>query len=192
MASRAKGRRTARRARMWSSGPPGAVLLMARTCTAVAGTSTRMGLVPGTYGTRWDNPCVPRYESILDAIGETPLVGMQRLSPNPRVRLWAKLEGNNPTGSTNTGIALAMVARRKGYRLTVVLPDNASPERIGLLRLFGAEIVFSDGAKGTNGSIEVARALTKDDKYFMPFQYGNPANPGAHERGTAQEIIRDL
>jgi cysteine synthase len=176
----------------------------------------------GTCGTRWDNPDVPRYDSILDAIGETPLVGMQRLSPNPRVRLWAKLEGNNPTGSTkdrialamveeaersgeltpdktlleptsgNTGIALAMVARRKGYRLTVVLPDNASPERIGLLRLFGAEIVFSDGAKGTNGSIEVARALAKDDTYYMPFQYGNPANPRAHEMGTAREIIRDL
>jgi [CysO sulfur-carrier protein]-thiocarboxylate-dependent cysteine synthase len=160
--------------------------------------------------------------SILDAIGETPLVGMERLSPNPRVRLWAKLEGNNPTGSTkdrialamiedaertgdltadrtileptsgNTGIALAMVARRKGYRLTVVLPDNASPERIGLLRLFGAEIVFSDGTKGTNGSIEVARALAKDDAYYMPFQYGNPANPRAHEEGTAREILRDL
>jgi cysteine synthase B len=138
------------------------------------------------------------------------------------VRLWAKLEGNNPTGSTkdrialamveeaersgaltpdktileptsgNTGIALAMVARRKGYRLTVVIPDNASPERIGLLRLFGAEIVFSDGAKGTNGSIEVAQALARDDAYHMLFQYGNPANPMAHELGTAREIIRDL
>ena len=83
----------------------------------------------------------------------------------------------------NTGIALAMVARRKGYALTVVIPDNASEERIGLLRLFGAEIVFSDGAKGTNGSIEVARALAADDRYYMPFQYGNPANPLAHERG---------
>jgi len=163
-----------------------------------------------------------RYDSILDAIGNTPLVGISRLSPSPSVRLWAKLEGQNPTGSTkdrialamveaaeasgeltadktileptsgNTGIALAMVSRRKGYALTVVIPDNASQERIGLLRLFGAEIVFSDGAKGTNGSIEVARALANDERYFMPFQYGNPANPGAHERGTAQEIIRDL
>ena len=162
-----------------------------------------------------------RYDSILDAIGNTPLVGMQRLSPKPRVRLWAKLEGNNPTGSTkdrialrmvqeaeasgdltpdktileptsgNTGIALAMVARRKGYRLTVVIPDNASGERIDLLRLFGAEIVFSDAAKGTNGSIEVARALAKDETYYMPFQYGNPANPRAHEEGTAPEIITD-
>src|SRR3954468_15779713 len=157
------------------------------------------------------------------------------MSPKPGVGLWAKLEGQNPTGSTkdrialavidaaeaaravaarrpdpaapgalppdrttleptsgNTGIALAMVARRKGYELTVVIPDNASEERIGLLRLFGAEIVYSDGTKGTNGSIEVARALAQDDRYYMPFQYGNAANPEAHERGTAQEIIRDL
>jgi [CysO sulfur-carrier protein]-thiocarboxylate-dependent cysteine synthase len=163
-----------------------------------------------------------RYDSILDAIGDTPLVGIPRMSARPDVRLWAKLEGQNPTGSTkdrialamieaaeasgeltegkeileptsgNTGIALAMVARRKGYPITVVIPDNASEERIGLLRLFGAEIVFSDGVKGTNGSIEVARALAQDDRYFMPFQYGNAANPDAHEKGTAQEIIRDL
>jgi [CysO sulfur-carrier protein]-thiocarboxylate-dependent cysteine synthase len=163
-----------------------------------------------------------RYDSILDAIGETPLVGIPRMSDRPGVRIWAKLEGQNPTGSTkdrialamveaaeasgeltpektileptsgNTGIALAMVARRKGYGLTVVIPDNASEERVGLLRLFGTEIVFSDGAKGTNGSIEVARALARDDRYYMPFQYGNPANPDAHEKGTAQEILRDL
>src|SRR5881296_1021324 len=94
--------------------------------------------------------------------------------------------------SGNTGIALAMVASRKGYKLTAVIPDSASEERIGLLTLFGAEIVFSAGDKGTNGSIEVARALAKDDRYYMPFQYGNPANPDAHEKGTAQEIIRDL
>jgi cysteine synthase B len=85
-----------------------------------------------------------------------------------------------------------MVARRKGYPLTVVIPDNASEERIGLLRLFGADIVFSDGAKGTNGSIEVARALARDERYYMPFQYGNPANPLAHYEGTAAEILRDL
>ena len=163
-----------------------------------------------------------RFDDILQAIGNTPLVGMPRMSPKPGVRLWAKLEGANPTGSLkdrialkmvevaeasgeltvdrtileptsgNTGIALAMVAARKGYRLTVVIPDNASEERIGLLRLFGAEIVFSDGDKGTNGSIEVARALAQDEKYYMPFQYGNPANPLAHQEGTAQEIIRDL
>jgi [CysO sulfur-carrier protein]-thiocarboxylate-dependent cysteine synthase len=163
-----------------------------------------------------------RGATILDAIGNTPLVGLPQMSPKAGVRLWAKLEGNNPTGSTkdrialemirvaeesgeltagrtileptsgNTGIALGLVARRKGYPLTVVIPDNASQERIGLLRLFGAEIVFSEGDKGTNGSIEVARALAEDDRYFMPFQYGNPANPRAHEIGTAAEILRDL
>jgi cysteine synthase len=163
-----------------------------------------------------------RYDDILGAIGRTPLVGISGMSPRPGVRLWAKLEGNNPTGSTkdrialamveaaeasgeltvdktileptsgNTGISLAMVAKRKGYRLTVVLPDNASQERLGLLRLFGAEVVFSDGDRGTNGSIEVARALAADPSYFMPFQYGNPANTRAHEEGTGREILRDL
>jgi cysteine synthase B len=165
---------------------------------------------------------VTRYDDILSAIGNTPLVGMPRMSPRPAVRLWAKLEGSNPTGSTkdrialkmvetaeasgeltpdktileptsgNTGIALAMVAARKGYKLTVVIPDNASQERVGLLRLFGAEIVFSEGDKGTNGSIEVARRLAQDPKYFMPFQYGNAANPLAHYEGTAAEILADL
>jgi [CysO sulfur-carrier protein]-thiocarboxylate-dependent cysteine synthase len=84
------------------------------------------------------------------------------------------------------------VAARRGSRLPVVIPDNASEERIGLLRLFGAEVVFSDGDRGTNGSIEVARALAADDRYYMPFQYGNPANPLAHEEGTGPEIIADL
>jgi cysteine synthase B len=165
---------------------------------------------------------VTRKDHILDAIGNTPLVGLPAMSPKPTVRLWAKLEGSNPTGSTkdrialtmveaaegsgeltpdrtileptsgNTGISLAMVAKRKGYALTVVLPDNASQERLGLLRLFGAEIVFSDGEKGTNGAIEVARVLAEDPSYYMPFQYGNPANPLAHEHGTGREILRDL
>src|SRR6266568_1180986 len=163
-----------------------------------------------------------RANDILDAIGNTPLVGIPRLSPKPSVRLWAKLEGSNPTGSLkdriakrmveqaeadgsltpdkiileatsgNTGISLAMVARRKGYRLTVVMPDNASEERIRLLELFGAEIVFSPGDKGTNGSIEVARAMAKDDRYFLTFQYGNPANPQTHYEGTGAEIVREL
>jgi cysteine synthase B len=163
-----------------------------------------------------------RYPDVLAAIGDTPLVGLPSMSPRPGVRLWAKLEGQNPTGSTkdriakamveaaeasgeltadktileptsgNTGISLAMVARRKGYRLTVVIPDNASEERIRLLELFGAEVVFSPGDKGTNGSIEVARRLAKDERYFMPFQYGNPANPRAHEEGTGEEIVRDM
>ncbi len=163
-----------------------------------------------------------RYDDVLDAIGNTPIVGLPRMSPKAGVRLWAKLEGQNPTGSTkdriakamveaaevsgaltqdktileptsgNTGIALAMVARRKGYKLTVVIPDNASEERIRLLELFGAEIVFSPGDQGTNGSIDVARRLARDDRYYMPFQYGNPANPLAHETGTGEEIVRDL
>jgi cysteine synthase len=163
-----------------------------------------------------------RFPDVLDAIGETPLVGLPAMTPKPGVRMWAKLEGQNPTGSTkdriakamieaaeasgeltaertileptsgNTGIALAMVARRKGYRLTVVIPDNASEERIRLLELFGAEIVYSPGDRGTNGSIEVARRLAADDRYFMPFQYGNEANPRAHEEGTGGEIVRDL
>jgi [CysO sulfur-carrier protein]-thiocarboxylate-dependent cysteine synthase len=162
-----------------------------------------------------------RADDILDAIGNTPLVGILRMSPSPDVRLWAKLEGQNPTGSLkdriakrmieeaersgeltpdkvileptsgNTGIALAMVARRKGYRLTVVMPDNASEERVRLLELFGAEIVFSPADKGTNGSIEVARAMSESDRFFMPFQYGNPANPDAHYHGTGEEIVRD-
>jgi len=163
-----------------------------------------------------------RFHDVLDAIGDTPLVGLPNLSPSPEVRLWAKLEGQNPTGSLkdriakamveaaeasgeltvdktileptsgNTGIALAMVARRKGYGLAVVIPDNASEERISLLELFGAEIVLSPGDEGTNGSIEIARRLAADDRYFMPFQYGNPANPRAHEEGTGEEIVRDL
>jgi [CysO sulfur-carrier protein]-thiocarboxylate-dependent cysteine synthase len=159
---------------------------------------------------------------ILDAVGNTPLVGIQRLSPKPSVRIWAKLEGQNPTGSLkdrialamvgdaeatgaltadkvileptsgNTGISLALVARRKGYRLMVVMPDNASEERIRLLELYGAEIVFSPADKGTNGAIEVARRMAEDPRYFMPFQYGNPANPRAHYEGTGAEIVRDL
>src|SRR5438105_715723 len=163
-----------------------------------------------------------RADDILEAIGNTPLVGIQRMSSNPRVRLWAKLEGQNPTGSLkdriaramvedaeatgalrpgmvileptsgNTGIALAMVAGRKGYGLTVVIPENASEERVRLLELFGAEIVFTPADSGTNGAIEVAGRMARDDKYFMPFQYGNPANPQAHYDGTGAEIVRDL
>lgn len=163
-----------------------------------------------------------RAEDILDAVGNTPLVGIQRLSPSPSVRMWAKLEGQNPTGSLkdriaramiedaeasgeltadrvileatsgNTGIALAMVARRKGYRMMAVMPDNASDERVRLLELYGAQIVFSSAEKGTNGSIEVARRMAEDTRYFMPFQYGNAANPRSHYEGTGQEIVDDL
>jgi cysteine synthase B len=136
--------------------------------------------------------------------------------------MWVKLEGQNPTGSMkdrialamveageasgqltrdktileptsgNTGIALAMVASTRGYSFTAVLPDNASAERVGLLRAFGADIVFSEGAKGTNGSVVLAQELARDESYYMPFQYGNQANADAHYRGTAQEIIDDL
>jgi len=163
-----------------------------------------------------------RAKDILEAIGNTPLVGIQRFSPRPEVRLWAKLEGQNPTGSLkdrialamvedaeragklqpgmvileptsgNTGIALAMVAARKGYKLTVAIPENASEERVRLLELYGAEIVLTPADKGTNGAIEVARAMARDAKYFMPFQYGNPANVRAHYEGTGEEIVRDL
>jgi cysteine synthase len=163
-----------------------------------------------------------RADDILGAVGNTPLVGIQRLSPSPAVRLWAKLEGQNPTGSLkdriavamiedaersgeltpdrtileptsgNTGIALALVARRKGYRMLAVLPDNASEERLRLLELYGAEIVSSPAERGTNGAIEVARRLAEDPRYFMPFQYGNPANTRAHYEGTGAEIVRDL
>jgi cysteine synthase len=163
-----------------------------------------------------------RFDDVLQAIGNTPIVGIPTMSPKPRVRIWAKLEGANPTGSMkdriakamvedaeaagvltsdktileptsgNTGIALAMVARRKGYKLTVVIPDNASEERIRLLELFGAEIVYSPGDKGTNGSIDVARRLAGDERYLMLFQYGNEANPRAHYEGTGAEILRDV
>jgi cysteine synthase B len=163
-----------------------------------------------------------RYKSILDTIGHTPLVEVPRLSPAEGVRLWVKLEGQNPTGSVkdriavamveagessgdltkdktileptsgNTGIALAMVAKMRGYNFKAVMPDNASPERVQLLKAYGAEIVFSEGAKGTNGSVVVAQKLAEDARYYMPFQYGNQANVDAHYRGTGQEIVDDL
>jgi cysteine synthase B len=163
-----------------------------------------------------------KYKSILDAIGNTPLIEVPHLTPVESVRLWVKLEGQNPTGSVkdrialamveageasgeltkdkiileptsgNTGIALAMVAKTRGYSFTAVMPDNASAERVQLLKAFGAEIEFSEGAKGTNGSVVLAQELAKDPKFYMPFQYGNEANVDAHYRGTGQEIIDDL
>jgi len=164
-----------------------------------------------------------RYSSILDAIGNTPLVEIPRMSPRESVHLYAKLEGQNPTGSVkdriakymieraeqtgeltrdkiileptsgNTGIALAMIGQRKGYRVRVVMPENVSSERTQLLELYGAEVIYSDGAKGTNGSIEVAKRLAESDsRYYMPYQYGNEANPLAHYETTGPEIIRDL
>ena len=163
-----------------------------------------------------------RYKSILDTIGNTPLVEVPRLCPVDGVRMWVKLEGENPTGSVkdrialamveaaeasgdltkdkilleptsgNTGIALAMVTAIRGYRFTAVMPDNASAERVQLLKAFGADIIFSEGAKGTNGSVALAQELSQDDKYFMPFQYGNQANTDAHYNGTALEILEDV
>jgi cysteine synthase len=163
------------------------------------------------------------YRSLLDAIGNTPLVELQNLSPSPEVRFFAKLEGYNPTGSVkdriakfmvesaerdgilnpgqklleptsgNTGISLAFVAKLKGYKLTVVLPDNAGDERTNLLRSYGAEIIYSPGLKGTNGSIEVAQEVAaRDPSYVMLYQYGNDANPRAHYETTGPEILRDL
>lgn len=162
-----------------------------------------------------------RAAGILEAIGNTPLVELRRISPKPAVRIFAKLEGVNPTGSLkdriarymveaaersgaltkdkiileptsgNTGIALAMVARLKGYKLKVVVPDNVTVERRQLMELFGAEILYSDGSQGTNGSIKLAQQLAEDPRYFMPYQYGNPANPLAHYETTAAEILRD-
>ncbi len=163
------------------------------------------------------------YKDIISTIGNTPMVELSRLSPNPNVRLFAKLEGQNPTGSVkdriakymldaaeaegkltrdrtileptsgNTGIAIAMIGRLRGYRVKVVMPENVSNERRQLLHSYGAEIILSDGQRGTNGSIEVAKELaTNDETYFMPFQYGNPENVLAHYDSTGPEILRDL
>ena len=160
---------------------------------------------------------------ILDTIGNTPLVELTRMSPKESVHIFAKLEGANPTGSLkdriarymieraeaegklthdktileptsgNTGIALAFVAKRKGYRVKVVMPENVGPERTQLLEAYGAEIVYSEGAKGSNGSIVVAQEMAANDpNYYMLYQYGNQANPLAHYETTGQEILRDL
>ncbi|MBI5166850.1 MAG: cysteine synthase family protein [candidate division NC10 bacterium] len=161
-------------------------------------------------------------KDILDAIGHTPLVELPRISPKPSVKIYAKMEGHNPTGSLkdriakymiekaeasgeltrdkiileptsgNTGISLAMIGQRKGYKVKVVVPDNITVERRQLIELFGAEMVFSEGSKGTNGAIEVAQELARDPRYYMPYQYGNPANPLAHYETTGVEILEDL
>jgi [CysO sulfur-carrier protein]-thiocarboxylate-dependent cysteine synthase len=164
-----------------------------------------------------------RYESILDLIGDTPLVGVHALSPNPAVRIYAKLEGQNPGGSMkdrialwmvdaaerdgalepgdtilepssgNTGIGLALVAKMKGYRLRVVLPENVSEERRQLLQIFGAEVIPSPGEEGSNGAIRLAEKLAADDpSLVMLFQYGNPANARAHYETTGPELLHDL
>jgi cysteine synthase B len=164
-----------------------------------------------------------RYDSLLDACGNTPLVGLPRLSPSPDVRLWAKLEDRNPTGSVkdrvalwmvraaeeegrlrpgdtileptsgNTGIALAMVSKLRGYRLVCVMPENVSSERITVLRMYGAEIIFSPAEGGSNRAVAVAKEIAAEHPdWVLMYQYGNEANARAHYEGTGPELLRDL
>jgi cysteine synthase len=164
-----------------------------------------------------------RFDSTLDSVGGTPLVGLPRLSPSADVRLWAKLEDQNPTGSIkdraalkmvevaesdgtlrpgctileptsgNTGISLAMAAKLKGYRLVCVMPENTSEERRQLLRMWGAEIISSPAAGGSNEAVRVARLVADEHPdWVMLYQYGNPANSLAHYEGTGPEILADL
>ena len=164
--------------------------------------------------------CCP---DVIGAIGDTPIVELKKLSPKPGVRLFAKLEFYSPTGSVkdrvaksmieraeaegavapgqrileptsgNTGISLALICRLKGYPFTAVMPENVTSERTDLLRMHGAEVVYSEGAKGSNGAVELALEMAeKDPSVYMPYQYGNQANPDAHYYGTAEEIIKDL
>jgi cysteine synthase B len=170
-----------------------------------------------------NRPCGGRFGDIVQSIGSTPLVELKRLSPKPGVRIWAKLESRNPTGSIkdrvaraliedaeekgaigpgmtileptsgNTGIALAMICKRKGYNLKVVMPESVTEERTQLLKMYGAEIVYSPGDLGSNGAVEMALDMAeKDSSYYMPYQYGNEANPLAHYNGTAPEILDEL
>src|SRR3954463_67752 len=160
---------------------------------------------------------------MLGLVGNTPIVELKRLSPKDGVRIYAKLEFHNPTGSVkdrvakgmieraeeqgalgpgqhileptsgNTGIALGLICRLKGYPLTVVMPENVTPERTELLKMYGAEIVYSEGSKGSNGAVEKALDMAeKDSRFYMPYQYGNQANPDAHYHGTAEEILEEL
>lgn len=164
-----------------------------------------------------------RYDNLLASVGHTPLVGLPTMSPSPQVRLWAKLEDRNPTGSVkdraalsmieaaeadgtltpgctileptsgNTGISLAMAARLKGYQLICVMPENTSPERSQLLRMWGAEIISSPAAGGSNEAVRVAKEISaQNPDWVMLYQYGNPANADAHYRGTGPELLADL
>ncbi|MGZ4665486.1 MAG: PLP-dependent cysteine synthase family protein [Frankiaceae bacterium] len=164
-----------------------------------------------------------RFDSLIDSVGHTPLVGLPRLSPSPDVRLWAKLEDRNPTGSVkdraalwmiadaekrgrlhpgatvleptsgNTGISLAMVCLQRGYRLVCVMPENTSVERRQLLRMWGAEIIFSPAAGGSNEAVAVAKRIAADNPdWVMLYQYGNPANAAAHYESTGPELLADL
>jgi cysteine synthase B len=157
--------------------------------------------------------------SLLDLVGNTPLVELASFSPKPSVRVYAKLAGQNPTGSIkdriakamldsaqlergariieptsgNTGISLALICRLRGYRLTCVMPENATEERKRLLELYGAEIVYSPGEEGSNGAVRLAQEIVeRDPSLFMPFQYANEANPRAHYEGTGAEIVGAL
>jgi cysteine synthase B len=164
-----------------------------------------------------------RFDSLLTSVGHTPLVGLPRLSPSRDVRLWAKLEDRNPTGSVkdraalamveqaesdglltpgatlleptsgNTGVSLAMVAKQRGYRLVCVMPENTSAERAQLLRMWGAEIIWSPAAGGSNEAVRVAKGLAAEHPdWVMLYQYGNAANALAHYTGTGPEILADL
>lgn len=164
-----------------------------------------------------------RFDSLLASVGGTPLVGLPRLSPSPDVRLWAKLEDRNPTGSIkdrpalkmieqaekdgtlrpgctileptsgNTGISLAMAAKLKGYRIVCVMPENTSEERRQLLRMWGAEIVSSPAAGGSNEAVRVAKQIAGEHPdWVMLYQYGNDANALAHQEGTGPELLADL
>ncbi|MEU1386963.1 MULTISPECIES: cysteine synthase [unclassified Nonomuraea] len=164
-----------------------------------------------------------RFDSLIDSVGRTPLVGLPRLSPSPEVRVWAKLEDRNPTGSIkdrpalwmieqaekdglltpgctileptsgNTGISLAMSAKLKGYRLICVMPENTSEERRQLLRMWGAEIISSPAAGGSNEAVRVAKGLAAENpSWVMLYQYGNPANWRSHYETTGPEILADL
>ena len=164
-----------------------------------------------------------RFDSLLDSVGHTPLVGLPRLSPSADVRLWAKLEDRNPTGSVkdraalamiedaersgrltpgatileptsgNTGISLAMAARLKGYSLVCVMPENVSAERVQMLTIWGARIIESPAAGGSNEAVRVAREIAaQNPDWVLLYQYGNPANAEAHYRGTGPEIFADL
>lgn len=164
-----------------------------------------------------------RFDSLIDSVGGTPLVGLPRLSPSPDVRLWAKLEDQNPTGSIkdraalsmilraeeegllrpgatileptsgNTGISLAMVARQRGYRMICVMPENTSIERTQLLTMWGAEIIPSPAAGGSNEAVRLAKEISAEHPdWVMLYQYGNPANADAHYQGTGPEILADL
>jgi cysteine synthase len=170
-----------------------------------------------------NKPCGGKYGDIVQSIGHTPLVDLRRMSPKPGVHIYAKLESHNPTGSVkdrvaramiedaemagaigpdqtileptsgNTGISLAMICSRRGYPLTVVMPENVTEERTQLLRMYGAEIVYSPGEQGSNGAVAMALEMAEHDtSYYMPYQYGNQANPAAHYNGTAVEILEEL